>query len=77
MADHEVIRWAHRYALTADMGSLNHAVHFLKKGLRDDIDVYVLISPEPDYCPLFLDDIEQSLEALQLVARGMANASTD
>lgn len=76
MADHEIIRWAHRYALTADPGSLNHALHFLKKGLRSDVDIYVLISPDREYCPMFLDDIRQSLEALQLVARGMANEST-
>lgn len=74
MADHEIIQWAHRYAISMrDATSLQHARDFLLKGLRDDIDTYVLISPEPEYCPIFLDDIERSLEALQLVARGMAN----
>lgn len=76
MADHEVILWAHKYATTIDdPGSLNHALDFLMKGLREDIDIYVMISPEPEYCPLFLRNIEQSLEALQLVAKGLANVS--
>lgn len=73
MADHEIIRWAHRYATTIDdRPSLHHARDFLLKGLRDDVDTYVLIAADPEYGPLFLDNIRESLEALQLVAKGLA-----
>jgi len=72
MADNEIIQWAHRYAISMrDRTSLNHARDMLMKGLRDDIDVYVHIYREPEYGPMFLEDIRQSLEALQLVAKGL------
>lgn len=71
MADNEIIQWAHRYAGNTDMGSLNHARDFLMKGLRDDVDTYVLLHDEPEYGPMFLRDIEESLGALQLVANGI------
>ena len=73
MAKHELIQWAHKYALTIDdKPSLNHARDGLMKDLRDDVDMYVLISPDAEYCPMFADAIRDSLEALQLVARGLA-----
>lgn len=73
MASYELIRWAHKYAhIVNDKHSLNHARDGLMKNLRDDIDTFVLISPDEEYCPIFLDAIRASLEALQLVAKGMA-----
>lgn len=73
MASYELIRWAHKYATTIDdKHSLNHARDGLMKNMRDYIDTFVLISPDEENCPIFLDAIRESLEALQLVAKGMA-----